>query len=68
MNRTWFWQTLFPIVPHSYLFIYILLISETGIIIRFKIMHDLTALIHHIINNYKHNWERNRKGTFLLYI
>lgn len=28
-------------------------------------MHDFTALIHHIVNNYEHNWEKNRKGAFL---
>lgn len=42
-----------------------LLISETDIIIKFKIMHDLTALIQLIINNYAHNWEKNREGISL---
>lgn len=42
-----------------------LLISETDITIKFKIMHDLTALIQLIINNYEHNWEKNREGISL---
>lgn len=42
-----------------------LLISETDIIIKFKIMHDLTALIQLIINNYAHNLEKNREGISL---
>lgn len=43
----------------TYLFIFLQILLQKEILL----MHDLTALIHQIVNNYKHNWKKNNKQT-----